>query len=148
MNNKEYLNRLFESDKPLIIYKVAKGFDVYTDFSDKIKINKNNINYFFKKVTSFGKTKNKFFDGYIGFFGYELLCELIDVKIPNQKTNNFYKSIFYKPQTVIRLRKKILVKSTLKNFKDIKYLQLSSRKYFYQKKFNVNLDLQQYSNHQ
>ena len=145
MNNKEYLNRLFESDKPLIIHKVAKGFDVYTDFSDKIKINKNNINYFFKKATSCEKTKNKFFDGYIGFFGYELLCELIDVKIPKQKTNNFYKSIFYKPQTVIKLRKKILVKSTLKNFKDIKNLQLSSRKYFYQKKFNVNLDLQQYS---
>ena len=107
MNNKTYLDRLFKSDKPLIIYKAQKGFDVYTDFSDKIFINKKNINYFIKKAITSKKTRNSFFDGYIGFFGYELLCELINVKIPKQNSNNFYKSIFYKPQTVIRIRKNI-----------------------------------------
>ena len=38
LNNKKYLNRLFESDKPLIIYKAKNGYEIYTDFSDKIKM--------------------------------------------------------------------------------------------------------------
>ena len=42
LNNKTYLDRLFKSDKPLIIYKVQKGFNVFTDFSDKIFVNKKN----------------------------------------------------------------------------------------------------------
>ena len=105
MNNKAYLNRLFESDKPLIVYKVTEGFDVYTDFSDKVKIRKSNIKNFLRKTTFSNKKNNKFFNGYIGFIGYELCCELIGVKIPKQQTNNFYKSIFYKPQTVIKIRK-------------------------------------------
>ena len=110
LNNKTYLDRLFKSDKPLIIYKAQKGFNVYTDFSDKIFVNKKNINYFIKKAITSKKIRNSFFDGYIGFFGYELLCELIGVKIPKQNSNNFYKSIFYKPQTVIKIRQNILIK--------------------------------------
>jgi len=145
LNNKTYLDRLFESDKPLIIYKVKKGFNVYTDFSDKIFINKKNINYFIKKAITSKKTRNSFFDGYIGFFGYELLCELIGVKIPKQNSNNFYKSIFYKPQTVIKIRQNILIKSTLLSFKYLKDLDQSQKQYFHQKKFKVNLSLQQYS---
>ena len=46
LNNNEYLNRLYQSDKPLIIYKTDKGFDVYTDFSKKFLINKKNIKTF------------------------------------------------------------------------------------------------------
>ncbi len=103
MSNKTYLNRLFESDKPLIIYKAAEGFDVYTDFSDKVIVKKSNLKKFFKKTTFSSVKDNKFFNGYIGFFGYELCCELIELKIPKQKSNNFYKSIFYKPQTVIKI---------------------------------------------
>ena len=52
MNNKTYLDRLFKSDKPLIIYKAQKGFNVYTDFSDKIFVNKKNINYLTKQATT------------------------------------------------------------------------------------------------
>ena len=116
MSNKTYLNRLFESDKPLIIYKATTGFDVYTDFSDKVIIQKSNLKNFIKKTTLSKKKYNKFFNGYIGFFGYELCCELIGVKIPNQQSNNFYKSIFYKPQTVIKIRKNIITQSILSNF--------------------------------
>ena len=145
MSNKTYLNRLFESDKPLIIYKVADGFDVYTDFSDKIIVTQSNLKKFFKKTTFSTKKNNKFFNGYIGFFGYELCCELIGLKIPKQKSNNFYKSIFYKPQTVIKIRKNIIIQSVLTNFKFLDDLEKSTKKYFYEKKFKVNLTLNQYS---
>ncbi len=145
MDNKAYLNRLFESDKPLIIYKMNKGFDVYTDFSDKVVIRKSNLKNFIKKTTLSRKTYNKFFNGYIGFFGYELCCELIGVKIPNQQSNNFYKSIFYKPQTVIKIRRNIRIQSILSNFKSLDNLKKSKKKYVYQKKFKVNLSLGQYS---
>ena len=145
MDNKAYLNRLFESDKPLIIYKMNKGFDVYTDFSDKVVIRKSNLKNFIKKTTLSRKKYNKFFNGYIGFFGYELCCELIGVKIPNQQSNNFYKSIFYKPQTVIKIRRNIRIQSILSNFKSLDNLKKSKKKYVYQKKFKVNLSLGQYS---
>ena len=113
LDNKAYLNRLFESDKPLIIYKATEGFDVYTDFSDKVIIKKSNLKNFLKRTTISNKKNNKFFNGYIGFFGYELCCELVGVKIPKQQSNDFYKSIFYKPQTVIKIRKKIITQSVL-----------------------------------
>ena len=145
LNNKEYLNRLFESDKPLIIYKVDKGYFIYTDFSEKIKINKSNINFFLQKTASRKKKVNNFFDGYIGYFGYEICCELIGIKIPNQKDNGFPKSIFYKPKTVIKLNKKIIIKSTLKNYKQSKNLKKNSTKFFYKNNFKVNLSLEKYS---
>ena len=145
MNNKAYLNRLFESNKPLIIYKANEGFDVYTDFSDKVIIQKSNLKDFLKRTTIFKKKNNKFFNGYIGFFSYELCCELIGVKIPKQQSNNFYKSIFYKPQTVIKIRKNIIIQSILSNFKSLENLKKSQKKYFFQKKFKVNLTLNQYS---
>ena len=31
-----YLEKLYHSDKPLIIYKVEDGYNLYTDFSKKI----------------------------------------------------------------------------------------------------------------
>jgi len=122
-----------------------KGFDVYTDFSDKVLIQKSNLKNFIKKTILSRKKYNKFFNGYIGFFSYELCCELIGVKIPNQQSNNFYKSIFYKPQTVIKIRRNIRIQSILSNFKSLDNLKKSKKKYIYQKKFKVNLSLNQYS---
>ena len=52
---------------------------------------------------------------------------------------------FYKPETLIKIRKNIKVFSTLKNFKDKKDIDLSKKKFFYEKKFNVNLTLKQYT---
>ena len=38
-----YLEDLYQSDKPMIIYKVIGGYNIYTDFSKKIILtNKNN----------------------------------------------------------------------------------------------------------
>ena len=65
-------NKLFESDKSLIIYKTPVGFDVFTDFSEKIKLSHSNLNDFFGKIERKKKKINKYFDGYIGFFvGYK-----------------------------------------------------------------------------
>jgi para-aminobenzoate synthetase component 1 len=38
-----YLNKINNSNKPFIIYKTIKGFDLYTDFSKKIILNNKNI---------------------------------------------------------------------------------------------------------
>ena len=145
LNNKEYLERLFDSDKSLIIYRIRGGFDVYTDFSKKFNLNKNNAKNFFNKISKIKNLKNKFFDGYIGFLSYELQCKLIGIKIPKQKSNGFLDNYFYKPETLIKIRKNIKVFSTLKNFKEEKNLKLSSKKFFYEKEFKVNLTLKKYT---
>ena len=48
LNNNEYLDKLYQSDKPIIIYKNDNGFDVYTDFSKKIIVDKKKYKKFFK----------------------------------------------------------------------------------------------------
>ncbi len=143
LNNKEYLNRLYQSDKPLIIYKTDKGYDIYTDFSRRIIINKKNLKYFLNIQSKSKKSKIEELNCYVGFFGYKLLCENIGIKFPKQRSKNFHSGVFYKPQTKISIGKKIIIKSIKPNFRKIstntkKYLQLN-------KKFNLNLSLKQYS---
>jgi anthranilate/para-aminobenzoate synthase component I len=108
-----YLEKLYQSDKPLIIYKVDDGYNIYTDFSKKIILNKNNIQNFFKSIEN--KKYKRETDLYLGFFGYEILCNLIGINIKNKKRINFYKGIFYKPETIIKIRKDIKIISNLKN---------------------------------
>ncbi len=149
LNNKEYLECLFSSNKPLIIYRVKNGFDVYTDFSKRIKLTKNNAKLFFEKTVKQKNSYNKFFDGYVGFLSYELQCKLINIKLPKQKSNGFKDSIFYKPETLIKIRKNInnfrtQIFSTINDLKLKKKLDPSYKKFFYEKKFNVNLTLEQY----
>ena len=143
LNNKEYLNRLYQSDKPLIIYKTDKGYDIYTDFSRRIIINKKNLKYFLNIQSKSKKSKIEELNCYVGFFGYKLLCENIGIKFPKQRSKNFHSGVSYKPQTKISIGKKIIIKSIKPNFRNIsinskKYLQLN-------KKFNLNLSLKQYS---
>jgi len=100
LNTQNQLAEIHHSSKPYIIYKSKKGFDLYTDFSKKIILNnKNIINFLDKKY----KSKSKNTDLFIGFFGYELLNNLINIKIPRQKNLNFPKGIFYKPEKKITL---------------------------------------------
>ena len=42
-----YLDKLYNSDKALIIYKVKDGYNLYTDFSKKIILTNKKINKFF-----------------------------------------------------------------------------------------------------
>ena len=133
-----YLERLYQSDKPLIIYKVNNGYNIYTDFSKKIILKNNNIVNFLK---SFSKKKyKKETDLLIGFFGYDILCNLLNLKINNQKNINFYKGVFYKPETIIKIRNKITINSNIK-----KHLFNS---YFQQTKilspFKLNIDFVKY----
>ena len=114
-----YLEKLYNSNKALIIYKVNDGYNLYTDFSKKIILSQKNINNFFKLFEN-KKYKNET-DLLIGFFGYEILCNLLNIKIKNQKKLNFYKGVFYKPETVIKIRKDIKIITTLKKNYFTKY---------------------------
>ena len=110
-----YLEKLYQSDKPLIIYKIDDGYNIYTDFSKKILLNKKNIKKFFQSIEK--KKYKKETDLYLGFFGYEILCNLIGINIKNKKRINFYKGIFYKPETIIKIRKDIKIISNIKHQK-------------------------------
>ncbi len=110
-----YLEKLYHSDKPLIIYKVEGGYNLYTDFSKKIILTRNNINNFFNSFKS--KKFKKETDLLIGFFGYEILCNILNIKIKNQEKLNFHKGIFYKPETLIKIRKDIKIISSVKKHK-------------------------------
>ena len=107
-----YLEDLYQSDKPLIIYKVDDGYNIYTDFSKKIILTKKNIHKFLNSLEK--KKYKKETDLYLGFFGYEILCNLIGINLKNKKRINFYKGIFYKPETIIKIRKDIKVISNIK----------------------------------
>ena len=100
MSKKNQLSDIHNSGKSYIIYKSKKGFDLYTNFSKKIILNNNNIGSFLSKKH---KNKSGNTDLYIGFFGYEILNNLINVKIPKQKNIKFPKGIFYKPEKKISL---------------------------------------------
>ena len=133
-----YLEDLYQSDKPMIIYKVSGGYNIYTDFSKKIILTNKNINNF---LNNFNKSKKKSeTDMFIGFFGYEILCNLLGLKIKKQKKLNFYKGMFYKPETVIKIRKKISIFSKIKkqkfnsSFKATKILS----------PFKLNIDFKKY----
>ena len=104
MNRLNQLTEIHQSGKPYIIYKSKKGFNLYTNFSKKIILNNQNIKSF---LTKKNKKKSKDTDLFIGFFGYELLNNLIDVKIRKQKNLNFPKGIFYKPEKKIKLSNKL-----------------------------------------
>lgn len=133
-----YLEDLYQSDKPMIIYKVSGGYNIYTDFSKKIILTNKNINNF---INNFNESKKKSeTDMFIGFFGYEILCNLLGLKIQKQKKLNFYKGVFYKPETVIKIRKKISISSKIKkqrfksSFKATKILS----------PFKLNIDFKKY----
>jgi len=105
------LNKINNSNKPFILYKSKKGFDLYSDFSKKIILNNKNISKFLNKKFKF-KKKFKSTDLLIGFFSYEILNNLIGVKLPKQKSINFPKGIFYKPETKISLKEDLFYQSS------------------------------------
>ena len=110
-----YLEKLYQSDKPMIIYKFGNKYKIFTDFSKKIILNNSNIKNF---LGSFSNKKfKKEQDLFIGFFGYEILCNLLNIRLKNQKKTNFYKGIFYKPETVITISDKIKISSNIKQNK-------------------------------
>jgi len=115
------LNKINNSKKPFILYKSKKGFDLYSDFSKKIILNNKNVFKFLNKKFKF-KKKSKKTDLFIGFFGYEILNNLIGVKLPSQKSINFPKGIFYKPESIESLNENLIYKTNRsdkinKNFK-------------------------------
>lgn len=130
MKTLSQLSSIHYSNKPYIIQKSEKGFDVYTDFSKKIILNNTNIYNFlnkkFKKKKKYTST-----DLFIGFFGYEILNNLIDIKLPKQRSANFPKGIFYKPE------KKITLSNNL-NFQLLTKIEINNN-------FKININKNSYT---
>ena len=130
MKTLSQLSSIHYSNKPYIIQKSEKGFDVYTDFSKKIILNNKNIYNFlnkkFKKKKKYTST-----DLFIGFFGYEILNNLIDIKLPKQRSVNFPKGIFYKPE------KKITLSNNL-NFQFLTKIKINNN-------FKININKNSYT---
>ena len=129
MNTIKKLTDINNSGDPYIIYKSNKGFDLYTNFSKKIILNKKNIHRFLNKKKISHKSKNT--DLFIGFFGYELLNNLIGVKIPKQKNINFPQGIFYKPEKKLSFTNNLFFKNDNNNR--------------FKSKFKINMDRKSYS---
>ena len=134
MTKINYLKEISDSKKPFIIYKSLKGFDLYTDFSKKIILNNKNIKNFINK-TNKNKKKIKETDLYLGFFGYEVLNNLIGVKIKKQKGLKFPKGVFYKPETKVKFSNKLNFTS-LKPVKSNKNFKINLTKSSYENIFN------------
>ena len=130
MTKVNYLKEIARSKKPFIIYKSDKGFNLFTNFSNKIILTKKNTQNFINNVTK-NRSKRKNTDLFIGFFGYEILNNLIGVKIKKKKGINFPKGIFYKPEKIIKLSNKLSYKPA----KSIKF----------NKNFKINLNQISYS---
>ena len=129
MNTIKKLTDINNSGAPYIIYKSNKGFDLYTNFSKKIILNKKNIHRFLNKKKVSHKSKNT--DLFIGFLGYELLNNLIGVKIPKQKNINFPQGIFYKPEKKLSFTNNLFYKNDNNNR--------------FKSKFKINMDRKSYS---
>ncbi|MDC0395918.1 chorismate-binding protein [Candidatus Pelagibacter sp.] len=129
MTKINYLKDIAKSNKPFIIYKSDKGFDLYTDFSKKIILTNNNIKNFINKATQF-RFKKKDTDIFVGFFGYEILNSLIGVKLKKQKGPKFPKGIFYKPETKVKLKNKL-------DYKNLKLIKPN-------KSFKININKKSY----
>ena len=128
------LNKINDSKKPFILYKSEKGFDLYSDFSKKIILNNKNVHKFLNyNYKTSKKLKNT--DIFIGFFGYEILNNLIGVNLPPQKSINFPKGIFYKPETKVKLKENLIYNPNNKN-KINKNFQINIDKNRYTKIFN------------
>lgn len=124
MNNSEILSILLKSNKELIIYRNSEknNFEIYTDFVEKINLDIDNLEKFLNKLERFKSDKP--YDCYIGFFGYELLCKNINVKI-NKDKSYFPEGVFFRPQTkiIIDKRIKVITKSKTELLKNLKVLE-------------------------
>ncbi len=128
MSSQNQLTDIHNSGKSYIIYKSNKGFDLFTNFSKKIILTNKNINSFLTKKNKKKKYKNT--DLFIGFFGYELLNNLIEIKVPKQKNINFPKGIFYKPEKKINLTNNFRYETVNKHkFNDNFKLNINKKSY-------------------
>jgi|TARA_Y100000389_G_scaffold197636_1_gene232625 para-aminobenzoate synthetase component I len=133
LNTIKQLTDLNNSGEPYILYKSSRGFDLYTNFSKRIILNNKNIYHFLNKKNVNNKFKKT--DLFIGFFGYELLNNLIGIKIPKQKNINFPKGIFYKPEKKISFTNNLVYNDIIKSKLKTKF-KININKKSYEKIFD------------
>ena len=68
MSKKNQLKEIHASGKSYAIYQSINGFDLYTDYTKKITLNKKNVSGFLNKKRISKKPKKT--DLFIGFFRY------------------------------------------------------------------------------
>ena len=59
-------------------------------------------------------------------------------------SNDFSEGIFYKPETIIKIRNRVQIKSLIKNYKYLPSVNKTIKKFHYKKECKVNLTLKQY----
>ena len=134
MNTLKILKDINSLDKPYIIYKTPKGFDLFTNFSKKIILSNKNVEDFINSIPR-SKKKLKKTDLYIGFFGYEILNYLIGINFSKKRKNHFPKGIFYKPEIIISLNEDLIF-APLNDEKKKKQFKININKKNYTKIFN------------
>jgi len=115
-----YLEKLYQSDKPLIIYKVDKGYDIYTDFSKKTTLTNNNINNFFNLKLVLNKI-------------YSLGCRNLLVEGGKALTNSFLKLNIFNQFYLFQSSNKFGKTAKLNV-----YSELNQLSYKYKKKSKLN----------
>jgi len=91
-----YLEKLYQSDKPLIIYKVKDGYNLYTDFSKKIVLTNHNIDKFFNIFSN--KKIKKETDLILVFLVMKSYATYLKSKLKIKKNLIFIREFFINPR--------------------------------------------------
>jgi len=74
-----YLEKLYQSDKPMIIYKFGNKYKIFTDFSKKIILNKTNG----KNISLLTHIDSSLLGGLIVKYGSKMIDTSIRTKLNN-----------------------------------------------------------------
>ena len=80
-NFSPYLEKLYQSDKPMVIYKYKDGYKIFTDFSKRIVLNNSNIENFLDNIKKKNLKGSKTFILVFLVTKYYAICLILELKI-------------------------------------------------------------------